>query len=426
MALTATASLLVERFEAHLAREADTELEDQLVELVALTRVERDGTVRLAGRLPGARFARPFSGWGWQIRDGDAVVLQSPSLGPLIDGGAPALTAPAGSAGLFRDSEGRALRGLSRNVAPRFYRGRLTFAVARPQDEIDAAVGAFAESVALALGSLGVGLVCTTVAALWFGLRPLRSLKGQIARMREGQGPEERDWPEEIAPVAEELSALHVHTERLVSRARGLAADLAHAIKTPLSVVRAQAETLPEAERSVLERQAERIGRSLEAHLGRSGAGGPPRGRVPIEPCVEELVMACRQAWPEQALVVVTKVAPGAAARLPENDLYDILGNPLENAFKWAVGQIQVVATASDGRVEITIEDDGPGIPETEREAILERGRRLDERTPGHGLGLAIASDLITLHDGSLALGTARLGGLSVRIVLPGTSGSSA
>lgn len=420
LAVAITSWVLIGLFKDHLEREAERELHDQVVELVSLTRIDRTGSLRLAGRLPDARFQRPFSGWAWQIRRGDSVLAQAPSLGPL-GGGVAALAAPAGAVGRFAGSDGRELRGLARTVAPRFSSQRLTFAVARPEDEITRAVGAYRRSVLIALFVLGAGLVATVVAAFWIGLRPLRRLRAQIALMRRGEQPPQRDWPREIAPIAAELDQLKVQTERLVGRAKGLAADLAHAIKTPLSVIRQHAEGLETADRQVLRRQADRIGLSLERHLSQSSAGGAPYRRVALKPCVEDLIFALRRAQPERELLIETEIPESAGFLGDEADLYEILGNPLENAGHWARSWVGVTSEAAGGRLRISIEDDGPGIPQSAQLAMLERGRRLDEATPGHGLGLAILRDLVELYGGTLSLGEASRGGLRVTFDLPGS-----
>ncbi len=419
LAISLTAVVLIGLFRDHLLREADAEISDQVVELVALTRLDRAGAVRLTGSLSGARFDRPFSGWAWQIRRGEAVLAQSASLGPLSPG-APVLTAPAGAVGLFADDRGRRLRGLARAVAPRFHTERLVFAVARPQDEIDAAVEQFRLSVLIALGLLGAGLVATAVAALWIGLRPLRDLRARIATMRAGRVPPPRPWPREIAPIAAELEELRRHTERVVERGRGLAADLAHAIKTPLSVIRQQAEDLPADHSTALRRQADRIGLSLDRHLGRASAGQAAYGSVDVATCVEDLARALARARPDRTLLLEREIQPGLVFRGDEADLFEILGNPLDNAWNWAEARLRISARDTGEALCIEIEDDGPGIPDDERAAIIERGRRLDEAKPGQGLGLAILRDLTELYGGELRLGQSRLGGLSVAIRLPG------
>ncbi|MEO0818881.1 MAG: HAMP domain-containing sensor histidine kinase [Pseudomonadota bacterium] len=419
LALSVTAIVLVGLFRDHLGREADMELRDDLVELVARTRLDREGRVQLGGGLSGARFERPFSGWAWQVRRQDTVLAQSASLGPLQPGAEAALAAPAGEVGLFEDALGQRLRGLSRAVAPRFQSERLVFAVARPQDEIDRAVSQFTWNVVIALGVLGIGLVATAVAALWIGLRPLRLLRIQIARMREGETPPAIAWPREIAPIARELDALRVHTERLVERARGLAADLAHAIKTPLSVIRQQADGLAPEDSATLRRQADRIGLSLERYLGTSGAGRTRYGWVDIATCVADLTFALAKTRAEGALRIDQRIPPGARFRGDEADLYEMLGNPLDNAGKWARSAVCVRVEAAGEDLRIIVEDDGPGIPAADREAILQRGRRLDRAMPGHGLGLAILRDLVALYGGIVRLEDSALGGLAVVIVLP-------
>jgi signal transduction histidine kinase len=163
---------------------------------------------------------------------------------------------------------------------------------------------------------------------------------------------------------------------------------------------------------------------SLERHLGRSGAGGVPYTRVAVRGCVEDLVFALSRAFPEKPIAVDVEVEEDAIFLGDEADLYEIIGNPLDNAGIWARSRIRVIASVYGACLLVTIEDDGPGIPEAERDGILERGRRLDEAAPGTGLGLAILRDLAEFYGGGVELGESPLGGLAVRVSLPGAVGA--
>lgn len=442
LALTVAGLALVGLFRAQVEREADRTLNDRLVQLVALSEVSPRGGVRLVGPMTGDRFERPFSGWAWQVREGETVVLQSASLGPVTPGGVPVLAAPVGGVGQFDGPLGQRLRGVARRVAPRLA-PPLTFAVARPEAEIEADLAAFRRAVLLTLGTLGAGLVASVLGLMRLGLRPLAELRAKVAAIRGAAPQPGRAWPRELAPVAEELDSLGAHVGRLVTRARGQAADLAHALKTPLAVVRQIAERAP-GEGPAIIAQLDRIALTLDRHLGRSRAAGTALARVDIARCLDDLEPVVTAA-PGRAVRVARAVPDGAVFIGDEADLFEVLGTLLDNAAKFARSEVRVTvapasapaptptpaprpvtSTGARPSLAITVEDDGPGIAPGHRRAILERGSRLDSATPGQGLGLAIAGDIVALYAGSLALEDAALGGLAVRVTLPGEIAATA
>ena len=419
--VSAAAVLITELFREKIEADANTLLRNQVTQLVTLTRV-RGGTVDMLGRLSEPRFERPFSGWAWQIRRGPTVVLQSASLGPITPADSPILAAPEGGVAAFPGPFDATLRGLSSRITPPFQDRPLTFAVAMPQAELRRALEAFRTAVLATLGLLAAGQGIFAVLLSWLGLRPLTALRDQVADLRRGQQPALRTWPAELAPVAAELAALGNHVQRLVTRARADAADLAHAIKTPLTVIQQHAEALPPPSDSLMMKQTARIRASLDRHLGRSRAAGVAYGAVSVAKCFAELAEALAPDMAARGLTVDAEIDPNAVFVGDEGDLFEILGNPLDNARKWARSRIKVAGRCdtAEGALIIDIADDGQGIPPDKRDAIFARGRRLDEDAPGSGLGLAIMRDLVALYEGSATLGDSDLGGLSVAIRLPG------
>ncbi len=423
MLAVATSAVVLDRlFRDHLISEADAELKNQMVQLIALTRPTRSGSVDMIGQLADPRYARPFSGWAWQIRKGDEVLFQSGSLGPLIAGGVPILNAPPFEAGVFAGPFGQKSRGLARDIAPPLQVEKLTFAVARPQAEIDDALARFGAAIVGSISVLGAGLGATIAALIHGGLKPLLDLRARVTALRYGAATPERAWPQEIAPVVEELDALGDHVARLVQRARTGAADLAHAIKTPLAVIQQQCEILPNEAAEPIRRQSERIRVFLERHLSLSRSSGVAIGLVDVARCVNEVRFALASDLARRDVTLELDVSYGAAFIGDESDFYELIGNPLQNVTKWARRHVQLCARVADGRLAISISDDGPGIPADRRADLLQRGRRLDEHAPGHGLGLAIVDDLVALYGGAWSLRESAEGGLLVALSLPGLS----
>lgn len=420
LSIGVAAVVLIELFRDHITEQVRVELNSQLVQLIAVTERTQSGDVRLRVELADPRFARPLSNWAWQIRRGETVLLQSASLGPLSPGPPPLLEAPSGDLGEFQGPLGHQLTGLSREVAPRFSPERLTFAIARPVDEIADVLSRFRNIVIVVLAILGIGQVATAFSLMRTGLTPLKTFTDWVAAIRHGANERpETEWPREIAPVAEEIEALEGHVDRLVTRARGQAADLAHSIKTPLTVLRQIGDALPEAEAAQVHRQNDRIEAALGRHLARVRSSGRGYALVSVAEVVADLRLALEKTMEMRQLSLVSAVPKTAALRCDENDLYEIIGNVLDNACKWAKARISVGVERNDVQFSILVEDDGPGVAPDQLTSILERGTRLDEARPGHGLGLSIVRELVELYSGSLELGVSDLGGLLVRVNFP-------
>jgi signal transduction histidine kinase len=299
----------------------------------------------------------------------------------------------------------------------------VTFSVAADLEPALAAARQFSRILAIALTVLGIGLVSAVVLQVRVGLRPLDGIKAALAAIRAGTVQRlSDDAPTEIAPLAQELNALLDHHGSLIDRARGHAGDLAHALKTPLAVLRNELENEAEPDRKLALAQIDVMTDAVQHHLARAQAAGGARllgVRADAAHAIEALArtlprMSDRDIEVEVALADKPLWFAGEA-----QDLSELLGNLLENACKWAAGKVRIAAARADDRLKIEIGDDGPGIAADQRALALQRGGRLDERKPGSGLGLTIALDLATLYGGSLTLGQSPLGGLKVQLDLP-------
>lgn len=263
---------------------------------------------------------------------------------------------------------------------------------------------------------------------VWRGLRSLRELHGRVSDVRDGR--ERRvagEYPSEVQPLVNDLNALLEHRERLVDRAQAKAGDLAHGLKTPLALLAQEAERAAAAGQTELaasiEQQVGRMQRQIDYHLAqaRAAASGSSVGaHTELRPSVEGIARTLERLHGDRGIDIRIEVDPAHAARVERQDLDEMLGNLLENACNWARSQVSVVSFQEPGFAIVDVDDDGPGIEPSMREAVLQRGVRADEAAPGSGLGLAIVRDLAELYGGGISLESSSAGGLRARLRLPG------
>jgi signal transduction histidine kinase len=285
--------------------------------------------------------------------------------------------------------------------------------------------GLFAYSTASSV----VALVCM-VWGLWHvreGLMPLHRLRARLSSVRDGhQRHVDGRYPAEVQPLVNDLNALLEHRERAVSRAVAKAGDLAHGLKTPLAVLSREADCAAAAGHhelaATIRQQIERMRRQVEYHLVHARAaasGATPGARCSVQASAEGIARTLLRLHADRGLTIDVHVEPEHAIRGQREDLDEMLGNLLDNGCKWARSRVTLSSSADNGSVIIAIDDDGPGLDPSMREAVLQRGVRADEAAPGSGLGLAIVRDLAELYGGSIALDSSPAGGLRARLQLP-------
>ncbi|WP_435608835.1 sensor histidine kinase [Pseudomonas knackmussii] len=256
-------------------------------------------------------------------------------------------------------------------------------------------------------------------------LRPLEQVRQQIAQLQEGQRSQlDTQVPEELEPLVQQVNHLLQHTEDTLKRSRNALGNLGHALKTPLAVLisladRDELRTQPELRR-VLQEQLEQIDQRLARELGRARLVGEALPGAHFD-CDAELpsLREMLQLIHGQQLRIDCQSAPGLRLPFDREDLLELLGNLLDNACKWAAGEVRLRVEKGADNYLLQVDDDGPGIAADQRESVLERGTRLDEQVAGHGLGLGIARDIAEACGGKLLLESSELGGLRVRVVLP-------
>jgi signal transduction histidine kinase len=421
--LLVCALALIFFFRDHIERRFDGALADHLEELIAASEAGADGALALSWRPFDPRFNRPRSGWYWQILQDGRAVARSDSLW-RSDLPVASATGGPGAVREFTGPTSKRLRAVEQVITLPRSPYAFVYTVAGPVSDIDADVRRFTVQIATAMALLAVGLLLAVIVQVRFGLRPLLALRGALSAVRAGQAVRlEGEFPAEVRPLADELNSMLERNAAMLERARAHAADLAHALKNPLAVIINETRSIPGTSGDVLRREAAAMTGAIDRHLSRAraaGGQGRPGQRTEVAGVVEDLRYSLERLYRERGLSVeiggpIDQVFPG-----DRQDLEEMLGNLMDNAFKWAARRVVVSATMRDGRLLLRVEDDGPGLPDEKVQEALARGRRLDESTPGTGMGLAIVRDLAETYGGGIELAASGLGGLRATLVLPG------
>ncbi|MEX2648580.1 MAG: HAMP domain-containing sensor histidine kinase [Alphaproteobacteria bacterium] len=423
VALLAGGIALSALFRDYVEQSFDARLVLLLESLVAVSERDGEGLVHLSRGVGEPRFDQPLSGWYWQISDGARSLLRSRSL---WDEALPASNAPATAEARRRDiegPEGQRLRVVERDIALPGSKQRLRFVVAGDRGEIDASVRGFNAALAWSLGLLGVGLLVALLIQVRFGLRPLRRIRQAIIAVRGGRAERlEGEFPVEIAPLSDELNVLLAHNAGVLERARTQVSNLAHALKTPLSVLVNESSGADGPLAENVRRQAAIMRRQIDHHLSRARTAATARvlgARTGVAAVAEDLRRTLARIHVDRPIDIEMRLPAGLWFRGERQDLEEMLGNLADNACKWARGRVLVTGRRDGDRVVCVVEDDGPGLPEAQRDAVFDRGRRLDESVPGTGHGLAIVREVAELYGGSISLERSSLGGLRAILYLP-------
>ena len=399
----------------------DARLSGLLDAAVAAAVTDAEGRVVVARAPAGADFERPFSGAYWQITAPDGSLATSRSLWDQ--------TLPAATSGhegvVLRDVSGtrdEMLRVAERDLLLPGATGTAHVAVALSRTEVEVEIDRLRALLLLTFSLLGMGLVAGVVAMVVAGLAPLRRVSQALAEIRDGRREQLAiEAPSEIAPLVVQLDELIAANRVTVERARSHVGNLAHAVKTPLAVLRnALDQDRPDIETARAE--ASGLERLVQHHLARARTSALAKANagMSVAPFLiaEEIANALRRIFVDRGVSIVVEGERGAYVRADPQDLTEMLGNLMENACKWAHGKVLVSVVATDSKVLVTIIDDGPGLPKAERDAVIGRGVRLDERKPGSGLGLGIAAELAALHNGKLEISVAPSGGVAATLHL--------
>lgn len=428
--------LLAQQYRASVIRSLDGDLDNVLVALIAAAQIEETGVIALSQTPNDPRFQAGDSGRYWAI----APVADTPTpeitarSESLWDEG---LTWPSGGPQALSALNGATLR--ADMVGPFNQPVRVAaMAVTLPGDARNIMFMAmadrrpvlrdaelFTQTLMVALGVLAMGLLAMVVVQVGVGLAPLNRLQADVAQIRAGRMKRlEGAYPTEVAPLTEELNALIAHNQEVVERARTHVGNLAHALKTPISVLLNEARGSQGPFAALVARQAEAMSRNVQHYLERAQAAARAEtlgARTECAPVIEDIARTLSRLFGrDRDLDLDLALDRSLAFRGERQDLEEMVGNLMENACKYGEGCVRVTTRVADAMtVEIVVEDDGPGLTPQQQETALKRGERLDETAPGAGLGLSIVADLARLYGGALTLARSELGGLAARLHLP-------
>ncbi|WP_265105663.1 sensor histidine kinase [Neorhizobium petrolearium] len=441
-------SIVISQLYRQSAERAFTDLlRAQLYNVINSITIGSDNQLSGSPQLGDLRFSQPETGWYWIIEPLGTFAarpLSSSSLG-TSNISVPSILAvpfnnryerfyPATDAfgnhvlvaetEVVLDGEGRAAR----------------FRVSGNLAVVEEDIQAFTRSLYIALAVFGLGSLVVNGLAILYGLLPLDGARRTLERVRRGEAERlEGEFPREIMPLANDINALIESNRRLVERARMQVGNLAHSLKTPIAVLLNEARLLDKPQSELVRSQAEAMQAQVQSYLSRARIAAQRESllaRTDIEPALERLVRVMRRLNPDKEFHLSVS-PPGAALAMEQQDVEETIGNLLENAARFCETGVWITATPASGPqqegdalrrtwVEMTVEDDGPGLePDQIREA-MKRGTRLDESKPGAGLGLSIVREITSEYQGMFELTRGPRGGLMARLLLPGVTKSVA
>jgi signal transduction histidine kinase len=439
LALVVTAFLLTTLYKGNAERNFRELLTAHLYNLMGAVDVEPNGGLTGFPNLGDPHFKQPYSGWYWSVipqskKPGSSRSLKSASL--VED----TLETPKSSDNPFKDGFSRhyQITGVQDEnlvvVEAQIYLGEgddiFRFLVAGNHDALDTEIQEFSRSLIVFLALFGLGMVISTFVIIKLGLRPLKRARNALNNIRNGDAERlEGEFPEEITPLITEMNALIAANRTVLERARTQVGNLAHALKTPISVLKNEARNPGNDLAQKVDEQAARMHDQVQHYLDRAriaAQAGSISARTEVEPVVQRMVRVMQRLNPHLQFEQAPPPADKPVFRGEQQDLEEVLGNLLENACKYAREKVRIdlkTKTENDHTettiLEFCVEDDGPGLSHSQRSTALKRGQRLDETRPGSGLGLSIVSDIISEYHGKLELSDSDLGGLRITFQLP-------
>jgi len=432
LGLAAGGAVLSGLFRATVESNFDSQLRFDMDGMIAAAEPDRFGIVSLVGRFTDPRFERIYSGWYWQIvPEGDKSFQQSSrslwDKAIKIEGESKTGNLVWGHAD---GPDNQHVRVLERRIEfpilatadPTDTRAFM-FLVAGDTSQSEANIAKFNGTLIWSFVLLGLGLIAAIFIQVRIGLQPLRKVSESLARIRDGSARRlEGDFPSEIAPLASELNSLIEHSAEVVGRARTHVSNLAHYLKTPLTILSSEASAEPGPLAESVQKQVGAMRRQVDHYLTRARAAGALDvlgNRTKAEPALADLTRVLTRIHIERHIEIDLKCDANLYFRGDRQDLEEMAGNLMDNACKWARHRVNVTASRSEAKLTITVEDDGPGLAPEDRARVVERGERLDQSVPGSGLGLSIVHDIAKLYGGTLELQESPLGGLRTVLILP-------
>lgn len=435
--LFSAALLLSNLFQAAVERNFDARLRAVLDGLLANVELGTDGAPGMSGKIPDPRFTIPLSGWYWQVsppKDKALGELASESSleKRLVPSAADLKTRDEGGVASFYmvDSKGKQLRVIEQKFKLFGRDDEFSFLVAGNFDELKEEIQAFRRSLYGVLALLGFGLLTAIIVQVRVALKPMKRMQQSLNAIRGGKAERlEGDFPSEMQPVAEELNLLIDANTEVINRARTQVGNLAHALKTPLSVLTNEAQSTKSTFAEKVSEQTQVMRDQVNLYLDRARRAARAQtlgSATDVEPVLTSLGRTIMRINQDRGVKIDVTVASGLKFRGEIQDLEEMTGNLIDNAAKWSAQAVKVSAAPVidplDGArnwLLITVDDDGPGLPADKRADAVKRGRRLDESKPGSGLGLSIVTETAGMYGGTVVLDDAEIGGLRVLLRLP-------
>ncbi len=413
-------------FRDTLERNFDQRLSSLLDNLIGVSSNVSATEIDLERPMSDPRFDQPYSGWYWQISAEGMPPYRSRSLWDVdleVD-----FEAALGSIiySYTTGPEDQQLRLLTRAITIPESNIVYHFMVAIDMNEIEEQAVRFDNILLVGLSVLGVGLIAASLLQVFLGLKPLGHIKKSLGKVRKGEVDYlPNDFPKEIQPLADELNALLDHNNEIVVRSRIQVGNLAHALKTPIAILKNEARMNAGPMSETVAKQTENMHKYVEHYLRRARVSANVRslsGHSAVVPALNNIARALNKLHKNKNIIVIAN-DQNLTFKGDINDFEEMAGNLMENAAKWAAKNVRVECYKKDKWLIIEIRDDGPGIEKSAREAVFARGERLDEKIPGSGLGLSIVKDLSRLYGGEITLAdndqNAIKSGLFVSLKLP-------
>lgn len=397
-------------FRDTLEQNFDDRLNGLLDNLIGISLDDETTELNFSRTMVDPRFEQPYSGWYWQISPEGFNPVRSRSLWDVNLDADFSDETPFARIREITGPEGQLLRVIERDITIPDSEVIYRFAVAVDTIEINEQASRFDNILLIGLSALGIGLLAASLLQVFLGLKPLGHIKETLGQVRRGDKEYlPTDFPSEIQPLADELNALIDHNNEIIDRSRTQVGNLAHALKTPLAVLRNEARMNEEnAMSTTVKKQTENMHKHVDHYLKRARAAANVKtlsGHSQVMPSIQNIARALNKIHQDK-IIEVRELSPKESMifKGDANDFEDMVGNLMENAAKWASKKVTVECESKDHKIKVQIFDDGPGIAKKERDAVFTRGERLDEQKPGTGLGLSIVKDLSSLYGGAVQL----------------------
>ncbi len=420
--------LLSDLFRESIEKSFEDKLNLFMETLIGSSKVDSTESITVVSSLGDPRFFQPYSGWYWQISEGSKTLVRSRSMWDqvltldkrLIGGRAKFIESNLKKNQKDDLIASQKLIILQREISFPGFQNPLTFMVSGNTEEFEKNILQFNNILISSLVILGLGLLLSVYLQVKYGLLPLKKIKNSLFKIRNGDALKlEDNYPVEVSPLAKEINILLDHNEKIVQRAKTHVGNLAHALKTPLAVI---SNHVFKEKDNIIQSQINHINNCIDRYLVKARSSATNKGKkkkINVDFAVERITSIFKKVHPNHQvnLMIVSK-----GLMIPGNidDLDEILGNLLENACKWTKCIVELrVFKCSENEIKFTVSDDGDGLPEKKRNEVFARGFRLDEQTPGTGLGLNIVKDTVEQYYGRVWLAKSIFGGLEVNVILP-------